>query len=202
MKPQGVSDEPPKPLSRRRLLLSAGFGVALACGAAGWGTRARHDLVLRAAGDAGAVRRILVAFIGALFGRTLTAQDADDLSARLNDLQTLDTALNHDCMVLAQYLEALARNRGAQGFEESSASQQQSIVDDIMRIDVKTYSARLLSRLSRSHRDYYRMRWSAVPQLAWIYRHSPAAWRARGYLRWPGVRGDWHDVLVPGASYP
>lgn len=196
-----MSDEPSKPLSRRRLLLSASLGV-LACGAAGWGTRARHDLVLKPAGDAEAVRRTLVAFIGALFGRTLPAQDADDLSARLGDLQAFDTALNHDCTVLAQYLEALAQNRGAKGFEECGASQQQSIVDDIMRIDVKTYSARLLSRLSRGHRDYYRMRWSAVPQLAWIYRHSPAAWRARGYLRWPGVQGDWHDVLAPGASYP
>lgn len=196
-----MSDEQAKPLSRRRLLLSASFGV-LACGAVGIGLRARHELVLKPAGDAGAVRRTLVAFIGALFGRTLSAQDADDLSARLGDLQTFDTALNHDCTVLAQYLEALAQNWGANGFEECSASQQQSIVDDIMRIDVKSYSARLLSRLSRVHRDYYRMRWSAVPQLAWIYRHSPSAWRARGYLRWPGVRGDWHDVLVPGASYP
>ena len=196
-----MSDEPPKPLSRRRLLLSASFGV-LACGAAVWGNRARHELVLKPAGDAGAVRRTLVAFIGALFGRTLPAQDADDLSARLGDLQTFDTALNHDCTVLAQYLEAMALNLSAKGFEECSASQQQSIVDDIMRIEVKSYSARLLSRLSRSHRDYYRMRWSAVPQLAWIYRHSPAAWRARGYERWPGVRSDWHDVLVPGASYP
>lgn len=196
-----MNDEPPKPLSRRRVLLSASFGV-LACGAAGWGMRARHELVLKPAGDAGAVRRTLVVFIGALFGRTLPPQDADDLSARLGDLQTFDTALNHDCTVLAQYLEALAQTRGAKGFEECSESQQQSIVDDIMRIDVKTYSARLLSHLSRGHRDYYRMRWSAVPQLAWIYRHSPAGWRARGYLRWPGVRGDWHDVLVPGASYP
>lgn len=196
-----MSDEPPKPLSRRRLLLSVSFGV-LACGAAGLGMRARHELVLKAAGDAGAVRGTLVAFIGALFGRTLPAQDADDLSARLGDLQTFDTALNHDCTVLAQYLEAQAQNWGVKGFEECSASQQQSIVDDIMRIDVKSYSARLLSRLSRGHRDYYRMRWSAVPQLAWIYRHSPAAWRARGYLRWPGVKGDWHDVLAPGAGYP
>jgi hypothetical protein len=197
-----VSDEPPKPLSRRHLLLSASFGVVLACGAAGWGKRPRHELVLKPAGDAAAVRRTLVAFTGALFGRTLPAQDADDLSARLGDLQTLDAALNHDCTVLAQYLEALAQNWGAKGFEACSASQQQSIVDDIMRIDVKAYSARLLSRVSRGHRDYYRMRWSAVPQLAWIYRHSPAAWRARGYGRWPGVRGDWHDVLVAGASYP
>jgi hypothetical protein len=201
LEPYAVNDEPPKPLSRRRVLLSASFGV-LACGAAGWGMRARHELVLKPAGDAGAVRRTLVVFIGALFGRTLPPQDADDLSARLGDLQTFDTALNHDCTVLAQYLEALAQTRGAKGFEECSESQQQSIVDDIMRIDVKTYSARLLSHLSRGHRDYYRMRWSAVPQLAWIYRHSPAGWRARGYLRWPGVRGDWHDVLVPGASYP
>jgi hypothetical protein len=196
-----VNEEPPKPLSRRRLLLSASFGV-LACGAAGLALRARHELVLKPAGDAGAVRQTLVAFIGALFGRTLPAQDADDLSARLGDLQSFDTVLNHDCTVLAQYLDALAQNRGAQGFEECSASQQQSIVDDIMRIDVKSYFARLLSRLSRVHRDYYRMRWSAVPQLAWIYRHSPAAWRARGYLRWPGMKGDWHDVLAPGASYP
>jgi hypothetical protein len=201
LEPQAVNEEPPKPLSRRRLLLSASFGV-LACGVAGLGLRARHEPAPAPAGDAGALRRVLVVFIGALFGRTLPAQDADDLSARLGDLQTFDTALNHDCTVLAQYLESRARNWGATGFEECSASQQQSIVDEIMRIDVKTYSARLLSHLSRDHRDYYRMRWSAVPQLAWIYRHSPAAWRARGYLRWPGVRGDWHDVLVPGESYP
>ena len=31
---------------------------------------------------------------------------------------------------------------------------------------------------------------------------SAAAWRARGYTRWPGVAGDRHDVLAPGAPYP
>jgi hypothetical protein len=71
-----------------------------------------------------------------------------------------------------------------------------------MLIDPKSFKARILSRLSVGERDHYRMRWSIVPSLGWMYRHSAAAWRARGYARWPGVAGDWHEVLAPGAPYP
>jgi hypothetical protein len=46
------------------------------------------------------------------------------------------------------------------------------------------------------------MRGSTIPSLEWLYRHSAAAWRARGYTRWPGIPGDWRETLVAGAPYP
>lgn len=144
----------------------------------------------------------VLTFIGALFGKDLSEQDLADLSDRLNYLLSSDTVLNRTSAVLVHHLDRLAIKGGATTFRSSSASQKQSIVDQIMRIDYKSNLSRLLSKLSASERDYYHMRWSVVPQLAWLYRNSAVPWRARGYARWPGIPGDWHEIVTPGAPYP
>jgi hypothetical protein len=196
-----MSELTPKPFSRRRLFLFGGLGAA-ACGATALICGTRPDSRARRALDSAGVNRTLLSFVGALFGRTLSPLDGADLSQRIAYLRNTDAALSHDCTVLAGHLDEQAGEWGAAGFDACSAGQKAAILDRIMRIDEKSKIARLLSHYSRSEREYYRMRWSAVPQLAWLYRHSPVAWRTRGYARWPGVRGDWHDVLSVGASYP
>jgi hypothetical protein len=199
-----VNDGGLKPLSRRVLIVGGIGGVVLA--ALGLGSlRHRAEVGQNASGATGvapAAKMTVLAFIGALFGKDLSEQDLADLSERLNYLLSSAAMFNHECAVLAQHLDGLALRRGATAFRSSSAAQKQAIVDKIMQIDSKSILSRVLSRLSGSERDYYRMRWSIVPQLAWIYRNSGAAWRARGYTRWPGIPGDWRDVLAPGPPYP
>ncbi len=147
------------------------------------------------------VTHTLLAFTGALMGRNLSEPDRADLSDRLQ-LFMSDETLRHDCSVLARHLDDLARKQRAMAFASCSPSQQERIVEQVVLIDPLSMWARVLQRLSRNQRDFYRMRWSTVTMLAWIYRHSPAAWRARGYTRWPGVAGDWRETLAPGAPYP
>jgi hypothetical protein len=147
------------------------------------------------------VKATLLAFTGALFGHELSPPDVDGLSQRL-DMFTSNEALRRDCEVLAFHLDQLAAEQGASRFQACSPVQREEIVGQIMRIDPKTFRARLLSKFLPGRRDFYRMRWSAVPSLAWLYRHSGAAWRTRGYTRWPGVPGDWHEIVVPGPPYP
>jgi hypothetical protein len=146
-------------------------------------------------------RATLIAFIGALFGRELSAPDADDLSQRL-DLFTSNAALRRDCDGLAVHLDELAAGHGASRFHHLSAVQREQVVGQVMRIDPRSLRARLEAKLIPGRREFYRLRWSAVPSLAWLYRHSAAAWRARGYTRWPGVAGDWHEIVTPGLPYP
>jgi hypothetical protein len=195
-----MRDVPSKPLSRRRMIL-LGSWAAAACGAAGWFSSGPASVAQRA-GDADADNGTLLAFIAVLFGRDLSLQDRADLTDRLACMQQYRASLKHDCGVLAAHLDRQAGQWGMADFAACDARQKASIVDQIMQMPLKSKIASLLSRFSRSERDFYRMRWSAVPQLAWVYRHSPAAWRARGYQRWPGVRGNWRDILAPGAPYP
>jgi hypothetical protein len=148
------------------------------------------------------VRPKIVAFIGALFGNELSAPDIDDLANRLAYGFAKSDSFRRDCVFLARYLDESARDRGTSSFESCSDAQKDGIVDAIMRIDAHSAVARLLARSARTERDYYHMRSSTIGRLSWIYRHSSAAWRARGYGRWPGIAGDWHEVLRPGPGYP
>jgi hypothetical protein len=195
-----MRDALPEPLSRRRMIL-LGSWAAAACGAAGWFSSGPASVPQRAA-EPDTDTGTLLAFIGALVGRDLSLQDRTELADRLAYMGQYRASLWRDCRVLAAYLDRQAGQYGAGDFAACSASQKASIVDEIMQLPLNSRIAFFLSRFSRTERDFYRMRWSAVPQLAWIYRHSPAAWRARGYQRWPGVRGNWRDTLAPGAPYP
>jgi hypothetical protein len=196
-----VNDKRSMGWSRRRLIGFAGLAGILAVVAQQWPTSSpiRGD---DAQSDAATVHATLIAFIGSLFGRVLSPLDVTDLSERLDYLLGFDGPLVEDCRALASYLDHLAAEHGRPAFKQCERSSQELIVDQVMRIDVHSIAAHLAARLSASYRAYYRMRWSAIPQLAWLYRHSPAAWRARGYTRWAGVAGDWREVLNPGPPYP
>ena len=190
------------PTTRRRTFILAALGAA-ALGFVGISFRIRHDFAAQSgAGDLDLMKATLLAFIGTMFGRALLGEDRADMSDRLDLYFASDAALRHEGAVLTQYLNDQAQRRAGVGFDSCSESQQESILAQLMAINPTSLKARVLSRLSASERDHYRMRWSIVPSLAWMYRHSAAAWRARGYTRWPGVAGDRHDVLAPGAPYP
>jgi hypothetical protein len=197
-----MSEGPSKPLLfRRRTLLAAGAAGALAALVSAsrlhWPTRAEA----RARTASGAVREGLLAFLGTLFGRELTAEDRADLGERLA-LLAAEPALAYDCAVLSHHLDRLAHDEGAQSFASCAADGRERVVERLMAIDPRSPRARVLEKLAVGMRDFYRMRSSTIPSLEWLYRHSAAAWRARGYTRWPGIPGDWRETLVPGAPYP
>jgi len=200
-----MNDYRSKPLDRRRLLIAASVGgIALAAFELGWprpGAGIRGDEE-GSTGLAAAATLTVLAFIGALFGRDLSAEDIDDLSDRLCFRLSADATFTNECAVLVQYLERLAREQEATTFRNCSDAQKEAIIQRITRISSKSLASRVLSRVSRTARDYYRIRQSTVWQLSWLYRQSGAAWRARGYTRWPGIPGDWREILAPGSPYP
>ena len=198
-----MTDRSPKAFNRRRVLnlgtLSAASLVAL-----GFTRLPRHAAfgLGETVAEPSDAKPTIVAFVGALFGAEISAQDADDLAERLSYAFMRSEAFKRDCGFLSRYLDRSARAGGSPSFIGCPAAQKDGIVDALMQIDSGSAVARLLSRSAQSERDYYRMRSSTVGRLAWIYRHSSAAWRMRGYRRSPGIAGDWHEVLEPGAAYP
>jgi hypothetical protein len=201
-----MHDDLPPPNRRRRLLLLAGGIGGLTLGAFGLGWRGMQSGpghgAAGALGVTPAAESTVLAFIGALHGRDLSEQDLLELSDRLRYRLSSDAVFGHECTVLVRYLNDFAREQGIAAFRACDAPQRELIVQRIMQIDHKSLLSKLLSRLSRGGYDYYRMRWSTVWQLSWLYRQSGAAWRARGYARWPGVPGDWREILAPSVPYP
>jgi len=59
-----------------------------------------------------------------------------------------------------------------------------------MDVDEKSKTSRMWSPISMNERDTFRMRRSAVPQLEWLYRHSPVLRRNRGDTRFAGSAGN------------
>jgi hypothetical protein len=197
-----VNDKPSTPLTQRRTFILGSLGAAT-LGFVGLTYQWRHDFAQQSEpGDLGRIKATVLVFIGALFGRALAGEDLADMSDRLDLFFSEDVGMRHEGAVLASFLDDQAQARAGTAFVACNDAQQQAILTTLMMIDPKSLKARILSRLSANERDHYRMRWSIVPSLGWMYRHSAAAWRARGYTRWPGVAGDWHDVLAPGAPYP
>jgi hypothetical protein len=196
-----VNDQPSTPPSQRRTFILGALGAAT-LGFVGLTFKWRHDFTPQSeGGDLARIKATVLAFVGVMFGRTLVGEDRADMSDRL-DLFFDDAEMRHEGAVLSRYLDEQAQARAGAAFVACDDMQQEAILTQVMTIDPRSVKARVLSRLSSSQADYYRMRWSIVSSLAWLYRHSAAAWRARGYARWPGVAGDWHDVLAPGAPYP
>jgi hypothetical protein len=197
-----VNDEPPPPppTTQRRTFILAGLGAAvLAVAGLEWLPRKA------AIGNPPREQTVgtLLAFTAALFGHDLTThpEDAADLTDRLANFASVDP-FPRDCAVLEHYLDELAAKRGASSFTACNDSQKDSIVGELMAIDTRSLRARVLSRVSPGMREHYRMRSSTVPLLAWLYRHSAAAWLTRGYSRWPGIAGDWRESLSRGVPYP
>jgi hypothetical protein len=197
-----VNDKPSTPLTQRRTFILGALGAAT-LGFVGLTFKWRQDFATQSEpADLSRVKATVLVFIGAMFGRALVGEDRADMSDRLDLFFASDAAWRHEGAVLARYLDDQAQTRAGTAFASCNEAQQQEILTQVMTIDPSSLKARVLSRLSSSQRDHYRMRWSIVSSLAWMYRHSAAAWRARGYTRWPGVAGDWHEVLAPGAPYP
>jgi hypothetical protein len=190
-------------VSRRRLLAAGAAGVCLAfLGFRVLAPRLRGSSTLEGADQLSSEAQLTVlAFIGALFGTELVGDDLTDLSDRLSYRLTSDAVFRDECTVLMQYLDSLAREHRAVGFSSCDGMRKESIVNQIMTINYNSVLARFQSRVSNYQHNYYRMRSSTVWKLAWLYRNSAAAWRRRGYRRWPGVPGDWREILAPGAPY-
>jgi len=189
-------------ITRRRWLIGSGAAVLAAFGAAGWLVR---DLTADSgAADSSSVPLAphLIAFMGALFGRELTDQDRQELAQRLADSFAESATLASGCRQLVGELDRTARLVGADSFLTASAGQRQLVVDRLMMNRKPSLLSRAWSRLSSEHREYVRTQALTIAQLAWLYRHSGAAWRARGYARWPGVPGNWREVLQAGGAYP
>jgi hypothetical protein len=198
-------------VSRRRLLILAAVGSAV--GAVIWlkpmlrRSRSQQvsiaDLSAPAATitrDMGSTLDTVITFIGALFGRALSDTDSAELRERLAETLSQQPGRAQDYSVLAQQLDRLARDAGAAGFIMANTAQRGGIVDQIMHIDPGATWSRILAHLSPGRRQYYRMRSTTVPDLVWLYRYSGVPWRARGYDRWPGIPGDWHEYLTAGKT--
>lgn len=204
-----------KPIvSRRRFLVLAAVGSAIAA-VVGLGLIVTGGRLQRSSGIAGlssttatSARDIkgtldtVVTFIGAMFGRDLSDRDSAELLERLRQTLEQEPARAEDYMVLAQYLDRRARGAGAAGFAMANTVQRSAIVDQVMQVDPGALWSRVLSHVSSARRQYYRMRSATVPALAWLYRGSSVPWRARGYERWPGIPGDWHEYLTAGKPNP
>ncbi|MEP6546170.1 MAG: hypothetical protein ABJD53_01790 [Gammaproteobacteria bacterium] len=143
----------------------------------------------------------LLAFIATLFGHEITAPEREDLSDRLAPLLAAPE-FGPNCRALAAHLEVLTQRIHGHEFQSCTRTQRESVVRQVMQIDYRSLLARLLDHLSPMQHTLHRIRWSAVEQLMWMYRNSSMPWRRRGYARWPGVAGDWREMLVPGRGYP
>jgi hypothetical protein len=190
-------------VSRRRLLAAGAAGVCLAfLGFRVLAPRLRGRSTPQSAGELSPeAQATILAFVGALFGTDLVGGDLSDLSDRLSYRLMSDALFRDECTVLMQHLDSLAREQRAVGFSSCDGVRKESIVKQIMTINYNSVFARFQSRISNFQHNYYRMRSSTVWKLAWLYRNSAAAWRRRGYRRWPGVPGDWREILAPGAPY-
>jgi hypothetical protein len=195
-----VNEEPLPSLTRRRTFILGGLGAA-ALAFAGLSWRLRKGALSHSPLEQ--TTATLLAFTGALFGRDPAdaGEGVADLSDRIAVLVSSEP-MRREGAVLAHYLDEMAAKQGGTSFRSCTPAQQASIVDGVMSIDTKSFSARLLSHGTPGMRERFRMRSTTVPLLAWLYRHSAAAWRARGYSRWPGIAGDWRETLSPGAPYP
>lgn len=190
--------------SRRRFLYGAAALVALA-GAAGW-FRRLHGTGAPAAPGPGvappATLAPVVAFLGTLFGRELSAVDRTELSDRVAFATAATPGLGTDYDFLARHLDRFGEEAGAAGFLAASPAQREAVVERIMSIGPPSVFERVWAHLVHSRKRYYHMRFETVPQLAWLYRHSGVPWRARGYARWPGIPGEWREYTRTGAPYP
>jgi len=186
-------------LSRRRFLYGTGAAVALA-GVVAWIRRFRIAPGLPQS-DTAALTPVVV-FLSVLFGHELSDADRSELSDRLAFAVRATPTLGADYQVLARQLDRLAEEVGGASFLKASSAQRATVVDRLMRIARPSWLERLWAHVVHSRKQYYRMRFETVLQLAWLYRHSGVAWRARGYTRWQGISGDWREYTRPGAPYP
>ena len=196
-------------VSRRRLLVMAGAG-GIAAAAAALLPRSFLNSLPYAADppddEVEASRQLVlqssVVFLGVLFGRELHQADREELRERLAYTVEQEPPRLEDYTVLVRHLDRLAIHRGAGSFATANDATQSAVLDEVMRIHPRSLTARVMMRMSQASARHYRMRSATIPALSWLYANSGVAWRARGYRRWPGIPGNWRDVLAPGNPYP
>ena len=194
-------------ISRRRVLIF--FGVGAAATATLFLGRPRARLPASGAGkrDLSQKERLAVlatatTFMGILFGRTLTSEDQVELLDRLNFTIAQDPTRLQDYAELKLYLDYTARRQGATAFVLSTTATQSELLDRLMSIRFRWWQVLLSREFGGQSARFQRIVTVIVPGLAWLYANSGVPWRARGYDRWPGIPGDWRDVLRPGNPIP
>ncbi|MGH7710173.1 MAG: hypothetical protein ACREOG_02755 [Gemmatimonadaceae bacterium] len=198
-------------MNRRRALASLAAIVA-AIGAAfsvPFARRARRRRLNRAHQRAGpdstpvdsSVVELIALFSGALFGHTLKGQELRDMRANVELVAQTDGGWRPEFALIANFVDRRARAHGAQGFADASDDVRERIVDEIMRPATKSRRSELLALVSEDERTRRFLRSDAVGVLARAYRSSGAAWRRRGYARWPGIPGDPREYTRQGPAY-
>lgn len=188
-------------ISRRHWVLGSGAGILAAFSVGSWLVHDKAADPDESEPPLEFVAPQMIAFIGALFGRDLTQEDRQELAQRLADAVAESVSLARGCGQLARTLGQIARSVGADTFLAASAVQSQLVVDRLMLEGRPTLKQRVWSKLSGTHREFLHAQSQTIAQLAWLYRHSGAPWRARGYSRCPGVPGNWREVLQAGGAY-
>ncbi len=195
---------------RRAISLIAGL-VALAGAALGFPiarrTRSRrlHLTHHRGPPDPSPLDRTVAdntAFLaGALFGDSLHGQALSDLRNNVEFIAQVDSGWRSDFAMIATYVDDLARSYGAVSFAAATDDVRERIVDDIMRPSIDSQRSELAALISAHERTRRFLRTDAIPLLAHAYTSSGAAWRRRGYARWPGIPGDPREYTRPGSPY-
>jgi hypothetical protein len=150
--------------------------------------------------DAAVVERVAL-FSGALCGHRLRDQALHDLSQSVEFMAQADSGWRPDFVQLAAYVDRRARALGAAGFKAADDDVRERIVDEIMRTQTDSRRSAFLALVSADERMRRFARGSVVDKLARAYRTSGAAWRRRGYTRWPGVAGDPREYTREGPAY-
>ena len=170
-----------------------------------WGrglTRTDSEGIAASSASAGeAALPTVVAFMSTLFGHELADSDRAELLDRLAYTVKQVPPRADEYLVFELGLDRAARDAGAENFIASSAASKAAIVDELMLIDPVALWSRVRKRLSSDYAQRCDMREKTVPALSLVYQGSGVPWRVRGYNRWPGIPGDWHEILTAGNPY-
>jgi hypothetical protein len=139
-------------------------------------------------------------FTGALFGHRLAQNNLSELVDRLDFAVNEDNSWRTEFSFLAQHVNNLAARAGASDFSNSSDSQIEKIITNMMK-PVSPRESRVMALVSEDERNRRRMRSSTIPSLVWIYTNSGVPWKMRGYTSWPGMPKDTFGYTQPGPAY-
>lgn len=142
----------------------------------------------------------VVTFIGDLHGRPLTDTDTAELRDRLEFSIEAEPSRWLEYRQLIDWLDARCRAQGVGQYGGAGAASRARAITELMAIDPYSRTANALSRVSKRAARVYSLRRDTVHELVWLYNNSGVPWRARGYRRWPGIPGDWREVLAAGES--
>lgn len=182
--------------SRRRFLF-LGAGSVVVIGLAGAWQRWRTIGALGHAPDVPGealvspeVSSTLTSFLGAAFGVRLAQADIQDLQSRLSYAAEHDGAWAREYLWLADYVNQLAMESGADSFAGSELGLREALVRQTLQFDADNRTQRIRAFFDPDGRNVLRMRKSTIPHLFRLFRMSGVPWRQRGYVSWPGLPDD------------